>query len=310
MEQPYKDFTQYLNWKFPEYKVQKISLNSGFSCPNRDGSKGRGGCTYCNNSAFSPKYTQTERSIKNQITAGKAFFQRKYPNMKYIAYFQSYTNTYGEIEQIKKLYKEALSCDDIVGITIGTRPDCISDELLDYLSRLNNKHYIYIEYGVESTSNSTLKRINRHHTYEESVEAIEKTAQRGIPVGAHLIIGLPGEQNEDYINHIRRLSKLPLTSLKMHQLQILKNTAMAIEYRQNPKPYKLFTIKEYLETVGQLLRNMRPTIYLDRFTSQAPSELLIAPKWGIKNYQFVSQLQEYMRHNGWKQGDLYINDSI
>ena len=205
MSQPflYNDFSQFLKKHFP-FKVQKISLNAGFTCPNRDGTKGLGGCTYCNNQTFNPNYCKTEKSITQQLEEGKQFFARKYPDMKYLAYFQAYTNTYQEIEELKKKYEEALNVPGVVGLVIGTRPDCMPDELLDYLEQLNKTTFLLIEYGVESTSDATLKRINRGHTFEESKQAIERTASRGILTGAHIILGLPGEKHDEIVQQIGR----------------------------------------------------------------------------------------------------------
>ncbi len=208
---PYRDFSEFLSQKFP-YKVQKISINAGFTCPNRDGSKGRGGCTYCNNQSFSPGYGKPTKNISEQLRDGIDFFSHKYPEMKYLAYFQSYTNTYDSIEKLIEMYEEALVYPDVVGIIIGTRPDCMPDELLDYFAELNKKTFVLIEYGVESTLNKTLERVNRQHTWEESVEAITRTAEREIPVGVHLILGLPGETDEDILSHAVEISKLPLTT--------------------------------------------------------------------------------------------------
>jgi radical SAM protein (TIGR01212 family) len=202
-------------------KVQKISLNAGFTCPNRDGSVGVGGCTYCNNQTFNPAYCKTEKSVTEQLEEGKLFFARKYPDMKFLAYFQAYTNTYAKLEELKLKYEEALSVKDVVGLVIGTRPDCMPDALLDYLEELNKRTFLIVEYGVESTDNHTLKRINRGHTFEVAAEAIRKTAARGIRVGAHIILGLPGEEPSCLIEQAGLLSSLPLTTLKLHQLQLL-----------------------------------------------------------------------------------------
>ena len=208
----YNDLSAYLSAHFP-YKVQKISLNAGFTCPNRDGTVGYGGCTYCNNQTFNPAYCKTEKTVTEQLEEGKQFFARKYPEMKFLAYFQAYTNTYAELEELKRKYEEALQVKDVVGIVIGTRPDCMPDTLLDYLEELNQRTFLIVEYGVESTDNDTLKRINRGHTFEVTEEAIRKTAARGIRVGAHIILGLPGETNDQLIKQAGVLSALPLTTL-------------------------------------------------------------------------------------------------
>ncbi|MBR8703911.1 hypothetical protein IX332_000951 [Porphyromonas levii] len=302
----YRDFGEYLREAFPLHKVQKISINAGFTCPNRDGSKGYGGCTYCNNQSFSPSYTIARGSVTEQIEEGKGFFGAKYPGMKYLAYFQSYTNTYGGLKELKQLYEEALSCPDIVGLIVGTRPDCVDVDLLDYFEELSLRTFVYIEYGVESTCNTTLERVNRGHTFEESEWAIIQTAMRKIPVGVHLIMGLPGEDSNQYLQHIDRLSRLPITSVKLHQLQVLKGTKLAREYQQEPFP--LFESEEYVELVCRILRRLRPNVYVDRFVSQAPSHMIIAPRWGIKNYQFTHLIVSRMRERQWRQGDQYEAD--
>lgn len=214
---PYREFGDFLRELFP-YKVQKISINAGFTCPNRDGTKGFGGCTYCNNQTFSPEYCHTEKSVTEQLEEGVRFFSRKYPEMKYLAYFQAYTNTYDELDSLISKYEEALACPDVVGLIVGTRPDCMPNTLLDYFSTLSQKKFVMIEYGLESTLDRTLTRINRGHTHAESEEAIRRTAARNIYTGAHLILGLPGESREEILHHADILSALPLTTLKLHQL--------------------------------------------------------------------------------------------
>ena len=212
---PYVDFATFLQRHFPGQKVQKITLTAGFSCPTRDGSMGKGGCTYCNNKSFSPNYATTLKSITEQINEGIAFFRGKYPEMKYLAYFQSYTNTYGEVEDCIAKYEEALRHKDVVGLIIGTRPDCMPQPLLDYLEQLSKRTFLLVEYGVESTCDRSLERIQRGHSYQTSVETIERTHAAGILVGAHLILGLPGESREEMLQHADRLSQLPITTLKI-----------------------------------------------------------------------------------------------
>ena len=236
----YNDFAGFLTQQFP-FKVQKISVNAGFTCPNRDGSKGYGGCTYCNNQTFNPEYCGGGKSITQQLEEGKLFFAHKYPQMKYLAYFQAYTNTYGELSRLKEMYEEALRVKDVEGLVIGTRPDCMPDELLDYLERLNKETFLLVEYGIESTENRTLKRINRGHTFECSAETIRRTAGRGIRTGGHVILGLPGEGTETLLAQAEKISELPLTTLKMHQLQLIKGTRMAHEYETNPQDFHLYT---------------------------------------------------------------------
>lgn len=301
----YNEFPLFLKRYFP-YKVQKISLNAGFTCPNRDGTKGQGGCTYCNNQTFNPEYCRTEKTIKVQLEEGKRFFAHKYPEMKYLAYFQAYTNTYAGLESLKRKYEEGLSVDDVVGLVIGTRPDCMPDELLQYLENLNRQTFLLVEYGIETTCDETLKRINRGHTYADTVETVQRTAARGILTGGHVILGLPGESHDDMVSQAGVLSELPLTTLKMHQLQLIRGTRMAYEYEQNPAGFHLFNdVNEYIELVIDYIEHLRPDIVPERFVSQSPRELLIAPDWGLKNYEFTARVQKRMKERGAYQGRMY-----
>lgn len=303
-ESLYNELAGFLATCFP-FKVQKISLNAGFTCPNRDGTVGYGGCTYCNNQTFNPAYCRTEKSITEQLEEGKRFFARKYPDMKYLAYFQAYTNTYAELEDLKKKYEEALNVPDVVGLVIGTRPDCMPDALLDYLEGLNKRTFLIVEYGVESADNAILKRINRGHTFEVAKAAIEKTSARGIRVGAHIILGLPSETREGLIKQAGVLSALPLTTLKLHQLQLIKGTRMAAEYQEVPEEFHLYSADEYIDLVIDYVEHLRPDIVLERFVSQSPKELLIAPDWGLKNHEFTDKVKKRMRERNAWQGKKY-----
>lgn len=300
----YNEFSLYLKRYFP-YKVQKISLNAGFTCPNRDGSKGYGGCTYCNNQTFNPDYCRTEKPIARQLEEGKLFFAHKYPEMKYLAYFQAYTNTYDELDALRKKYEEALSVDGVVGLVIGTRPDCMPDDLLHYLEALHRHTFVLVEYGIESTDDRTLRRINRGHDFRASADAVRRTAACGIPVGGHVILGLPGETHESIVMQAGVLSGLPLTTLKLHQLQLIRGTRMASEYEQHPEDFHLFGIEEYMDLVIDYVEHLRPDIVLERFLSQSPKNLLIAPDWGVKNYEFNHRLQKRMKELGAYQGKKY-----
>lgn len=301
----YRDFSQFLKEAFP-YKVQKISINAGFTCPNRDGTKGFGGCTYCNNQTFSPEYCHTEKSVKEQLAEGIRFFSRKYPEMKYLAYFQAYTNTYDKIDKLIAKYEEALSFPDVVGLIVGTRPDCMPDELLDYFTMLSQKRFVMIEYGLESTLDRTLIRINRGHTHAESEEAIRRTAGRGIHTGAHLILGLPGENREEILHHADILSALPITTLKLHQLQLIRNTRMAKEQEEHPEQFHLYTADEYIDLVIDFIERLNPNIVVERFVSQSPKELLIAPDWGLKNFEFTAKVNKRIAERKTYQGRLFI----
>lgn len=304
----YTDFAGFLAEYFP-FKVQKISVNAGFTCPNRDGSKGYGGCTYCNNQTFNPEYCRTDKSVPLQLGEGKRFFARKYPEMKYLAYFQAYTNTYGELEQLKQMYEAALQVSEVVGLVIGTRPDCMPDSLLDYLEELNRRTFLLVEYGIESTDDRTLERINRGHTFACTKDAVLRTAGRGILTGGHVILGLPGEERETLLHQAEIISALPLTTLKLHQLQLIRGTRMAHEYALKPDDFHLYTADEYIDLVIDYLERLRPDLVLERFVSQSPKELLIAPDWGLKNHEFTNKVRKRMRERNSWQGKYWKNQT-
>ena len=299
----YRDFADFLGSRF-DGKVQKISLHAGFTCPNRDGTIGVGGCTYCNNQTFSPDYCHTGKSITCQIDEGIAFFACKYPDMRYLAYFQAYTNTYGELEELKRKYEEALVHPGVVGIIIGTRPDCMPDDLLAYLAELSHRTFVLVEYGVESTCDETLRRINRGHDFAASADAIRRTAAAGVFVGAHLILGLPGETRAQMLDHTRRMSQLPLDTLKLHQLQLIRHTRMAREYEERPQDFHLYAVDEYIDLAIDFAERLSPRIAIERFVSQSPASLLIAPNWGLKNHEFTARLLRRMRERDTWQGRL------
>lgn len=297
----YNDFGTWIRKILP-YKVQKISIDAGFSCPNRDGRIGRGGCVYCDNRTFNPSYCDRNKTVSEQLEEGKAFFRKKYPSMKYLAYFQAFTNTYGDIEKLKELYEEAINTEDVVGLVIGTRPDCISDELLDYLEELNKRTFLIVEYGIESVNNETLKRINRGHTFECAAKAVSETSRRNIITCGHVIIGLPGEDSEESIRQASVISSLPIDILKIHQMQIIKGTELAREYEKNP--FHTYSIDEYIELITNYIQHLRKDLVIERFVSQSPSELLIAPKWGLKNHEFTNKLVNHIKKTGAYQGKL------
>ncbi len=303
----YLDYGSFIKLKFGE-RAQKISLDTGFSCPNRDGSKGYGGCTYCNNDTFNPDYCSPQKSIKQQLEEGIENFSKRGKNSKYLAYFQAYTNTYSKFETLKKLYEEALNVPKIVGLVIGTRPDCISDEIIKYLSELSKKHYISLEFGVESTNEKTLIEVNRCHTYEDTKETFEKCKNRGLHLGAHIILGLPGESEKGMMNHAIEISKLPINTLKIHQLQIVKYSAMNNQYKANPEKFKLFSIEEYIEFVSRFITFLRPDIIIERFVSETQNDLLIAPKWGLKNFEMVAKIDKHLDSKNLWQGKEYSRE--
>lgn len=299
----YYDFASFLK-KYFEGKVQKISIHAGFTCPNRDGSKGTGGCTYCNNQTFNPDYCKPEFGIRRQLEDGIGFFARKYPAMRYLAYFQAYTNTYGELEQLKAMYEEALSVEGVVGLVIGTRPDCMATPLLDYIEALSHRTFVMVEYGIESANDDTLLRINRGHDFATAIDAIRCTHERGILVGGHLILGLPGEDHDELMRQAEAIATLPLDMVKLHQLQLIRGTRMAREYSECPEDFHLYDVDEYIDLAIDYIERLPKTMVIERFISQSPRSLLIAPDWGMKNYQFVDRLRHRMQERGTWQGRL------
>lgn len=299
--QLYNDYGSWIRSLF-SFRVQKISIDGGFSCPNRDGTVSAGGCTFCDNRTFNPSYCDPAKSIREQIQTGKDFFARKYPTMRYLAYFQAYSNTYAPLDTLRRRYEEALSQDGVVGIVIGTRPDCVTEETLDYLEELSRRTFVIVEYGIESVDNATLKRINRGHTFECSRDAIIATHERGILTGGHIILGLPGETAEDNIRQAAEISALPLDILKLHQLQIIRGTQLAEDYLSNP--FKLYTADEYIDVCIRYIERLRKDLVLERFVSQSPADMLIAPKWGIKNHEFTDRLVNEMKRRETWQGRL------
>ncbi len=293
---PYRDFADFLSDHFP-FKVQKIAVNAGFTCPNRDGTKGRGGCTYCNNQSFNPAYCAPALGVAAQLAEGKDFFARKYPQMKYLAYFQAYTNTHSsDIDRLVGLYEEALAVDDVVGLIIGTRPDCMPRQLLDRLAALPS--WVMVEYGAESACDATLERVNRCHTWADTVDAVTRTHAAGLPVGLHLIMGLPGEDEDAMLRTIDGVNLLPVDTVKIHQLQLIRGTRMARDVEEGLYDITRFTAGEYADLCVKIIRRLRPDIAVERFVSQSPPELLIYPRWNLKNYQFANLLANRLRGCG------------
>lgn len=302
---PFNDMGLFFRRRFPHFKVQKISVDAGFSCPNRDGSKGYGGCIYCNNAAFTPAYCSGGAGITEQIARGRGFFARKYPDMRYLVYFQSYTGSYAAEEKVRSLYEEALSCSGVEGLIVATRPDCMPDALLDYLCDVAQHRFVFVEYGAESCNDGTLRRINRCHTWGDTEDAVKRTAERGIPCGLHLILGLPGEGRETLLQSAATVSRLPVATLKLHQLQIIKGTPLARMYEQDRECVHIYGLQEYVGLVADFIERVRPDMVMDRFVSQSPPELLVAPRWGVKNHEFTAMLAAEMKSRGTRQGSRY-----
>lgn len=297
----YREYSEYLASRF-EGKVQKISLDTGVPCPNRDGTIGRGGCLYCNNAAFVPGYTASAPSVTEQLERGVAFFSRKYPQMRYLAYFQAQTATNTSASVFLDHVNEAAAHPQVAGIVIGTRPDCMPDALLDALAEINASRLpVIIEYGAESSHDETLRLINRCHTAAVTADTVRRTHARGIDCGLHLIMGLPGETPEMMLDTIGRVNELPVSTLKLHQLQIIRNTPLARIYLAQRRgeatdfpPIKLFEPDSYARFCVEVVHRLRPDIAIDRFVSSAPAGLLLAPAWGLKNHEFTAILRRYL----------------
>lgn len=302
----YNSYPKYFRKLFGQ-RVQKLSINAGFTCPNRDGTVGVGGCSYCNALAFNPSYCNPKKSVTYQMNEGKIFHKTRYRRAsKYLAYFQTFSNTYDTLERLKELFDEALSFPDTVGLVIGTRPDCIDDKKLDYLEELSKNYFIKIEYGIESIYDKTLKSINRGHNYNLTKDAIIKTANRGIKVGGHLIFGLPGETKKMIINSADEVSKLPLESIKFHQLQIMKNTKMEDEYNQNPSKFYFYELDEYIDLVIDFVERLSPNISIERIASEVPPRfLLLPPKWDIRYDQVLNLFEQRLEERNSWQGKLF-----
>lgn len=289
-------YGDFLKNKFGGIKVQKISVNAGFSCPNRDGTIGYGGCIYCNNRSFTPSYCFESKEIKKQIESGVSFFSNKYPEMKYLPYFQSYSNTFtGDLSDLRKLYLTAIDNTDVVGLIIGTRPDCLPTKVLDILSEINEKKPVIVELGAETSHNETLKIINRGHNWECVVEAVERLNNRNIGVGLHLICGLPGEEEDKILQTVERSSSLAVETLKFHHLQILKDTRLHNLWESGQLEIRTFSLDEYIDLCIKIVNLVPENIVIERFLSTAPPDMVISPKWGLKNYEFMNILNNRLK---------------
>ena len=299
----YNSFVGYFKRKYGE-RLQKIVLDAGFTCPNRDGSVGRGGCTYCDNAAFHPSYSTPGKSIRQQLDEGIEFHKVRYRTTEhYLAYFQAYSNTYAPLERLKQLYEEALSHPQVVGIVIGTRPDCVDEAKLDYLAELAQKHVVIVEYGIESCYDVTLRRINRGHDFETARRAVEMTAERGIDVGVHFILGLPGETRQMMLDACRMINDLPVRSVKFHQLQIVKGTRMEREYAERPEDFERFSLDEYLDFFVDMLERLRPTLSIERFVGEVPPRFVNETPWGlIRNVELLRLLDRRLEERSTWQG--------
>ncbi len=274
-------------------RVQKLSVDAGFSCPNRDGTIAAGGCTFCDNNAFNPSYCVPQKSIRQQLEEGMEFHKKRYRrSSKYLAYFQAYSNTHAPLNVLKNLYEEALATENVIGLVIGTRPDCVDAEKLDYIAALSRKHYLVLEFGIESCNNKTLQAINRGHTFEQAVEVLLQCKAREIKTGAHFIIGLPGESRAEIMAQSSIIARLPISSIKFHQLQIVKNTAMEKDFQQHPEKYELFALDEYIDFITSYIELLPPALVIERFTAEVPPRYRIAPDWGLLRTDQILQMIE------------------
>ncbi|MFO8234858.1 MAG: TIGR01212 family radical SAM protein [Bacteroidales bacterium] len=302
----FNTYNNYFKKVFGE-RIQKVAIDAGFTCPNRDGTKGRGGCTYCNNDAFNPSYCSPDKSIEQQIKQGIGFHKKRYRRAnKYLAYFQAFSNTYASLEDLQRIYNQALQFPQIVGLVIGTRPDCIDDKKLDYFASLARNNYIILEYGVETFYNSTLEKINRGHTVEDSILAIEKTAAWGIKTGAHIIFGLPGETKTDMLKEAPVLSQLPLDTVKFHQLQIIRDTQLTDDYKKHPDDFVMFDLNEYIDFVIQFIERLNPDFVIERLAGEVPPWYMADPGWGlIRTFEVRDKIEQRMKELDTWQGKYF-----
>ena len=298
----WNDYSSYIRRTFGQ-RVQKISVNAGFTCPNRDGKISKEGCIYCTNKSFSPFYCNSDDSISEQLRKGIDFFSPKYNAQKYLAYFQTYTNTYDNVNALRHKYDEALSVDGVIGLVISTRPDCVNDEIMRLLADYAKEKHVEIEFGLESTKNTALELIHRGHTYEQAVDAIMLAQKYGIMSGVHLILGLPYEIEDDFYLHAEKISQLPISTLKLHQMQVLKGTRLESLYFENKSLFADLSLENYVRIVANFLDMLNPEIIVERLTSESPREMVLYPDWnGRKNFEVSHIVNAFMKKNGMFQG--------
>lgn len=288
-------------------RLQKLVVDAGFTCPNRDGTISRGGCTFCDNAAFHPGYSTPDKSIAQQISEGIEFHKGRYRRAGgYLAYFQPYSNTYAPLERLKELYGEALACPGVEGIVVGTRPDCVDEAKLDYLAQLSREHIVMLEYGIESCSDATLRRINRGHSFECAVRAAKMARRRGIRTGAHFILGLPGESRADMLEAAAKINSLEIDCVKFHQLQIIKGTKMEKEFALHPEQFEQFTLDEYIDFFVDILERLRPDLAIERFAGEVPPRFMNSTPWGrVRNVELLRMLDARLEGRETFQGRLF-----
>lgn len=298
----YNAYVDHLRGKFGK-RVQKVVVNAGFTCPNRDGKKGYGGCIYCNNNSFKPPYCEPEMSIAEQVEAGIAFLTRRYKVDQFMVYFQPYTNTYAPLQELQALYGQALDHPQVIGLAIGTRPDCVDPEKIEYLEQLAQDYYINIEYGLESPHNRTLQWIKRQHDFQSWVDAVKMTSGRGIEICSHIILGIPGESPQDMLQTAKIISNYPIDALKIHHLHVVQKTVLARKYRD--APFQLFSLSDYIDLVTEFLQHLRPDIRIQRLVGETQPRLLIGPQWGIRADAVQRRIEKKMAESNVWQGKLW-----
>lgn len=305
-DRPFNSYSGYFKRLFGS-RMQKLTINAGFTCPNRDGRVGTGGCTFCNNEAFTPSYCTPAKSVTQQLEEGIAFHRNRYRTaQRYLAYFQSFSNTYAPLEELRRIYDEALAHPLVAGLVIGTRPDCVDDAVLDYFADVARERYVIIEYGIESCYDATLRAVNRGHDFACARRAVEATAARGIHTGAHFILGLPGESDDMLIASADIINSLPLNTVKFHQLQIFRDTPMAADWAQHPERYRFRTLDEYLDLFIRILQRLRPDLVVERFAGEAPPRYHCGPTWElIRNEQLLARLEKRLRETGSYQSQFW-----
>ena len=294
----FNSYGNYLRRRFG-CRISKVNVDAGFTCPNRDGSKGTGGCIYCNNVSFSPKETQAVVPLEEQIAAGMAYHRVRLGSEKFIVYFQKYTNTYGSVELLSDLYRRALDHPDVIGISVGTRPDSLSDEALELLTEIARTKYVCLELGLQSMDDDILTSINRGHTLDDFVQAVKRADGRNFDICAHLIYGFPGESSADFLKTATLVADLPIDSLKLHQLHAVEGTRLAVLYRQGE--FRPLTLESYISTVADFIELLPPRITIQRLYGSAPLDICVAPQWGLKNNQmWYAIVNELTRRGSWQ----------
>lgn len=289
-------------------RVQKVAVNAGFTCPNRDGRIAQGGCTFCNNGAFTPSYCMPSKSVRQQIDEGIEFHVNRYRTAsQYLVYFQSFSNTYASLDHLRMLYGQALAHPQVVGVVVGTRPDCVDERKLDYFASLAREKYVALEYGIESTFDATLRAVNRGHDFACAQRAVAMTAERGIPVGAHFILGLPGESDAMLLEQTAAINALPLTTIKFHQLQVFRDTTMAAQYDADPEQFRFWELPAYIDLFVEILRRLRPDMVVERFASEAPPRYHYGPNWGLVcNERLLGMLEKRLAERDAYQGEFFL----